>query len=76
LEERLKAMGKAGQLFAIDFGGTWVFKMMPWVFGIYEFQNERLDKDFAVLYDGYREIYWPFRSNRPSVPEQSGHRFR
>jgi Fe-S-cluster-containing hydrogenase component 2 len=57
LEERLKAMGKAGQLFAIDFGGTWVFKMLPWVFGIYEFQNQRMDKDFAVLYDGYREIY-------------------
>jgi Na+-translocating ferredoxin:NAD+ oxidoreductase subunit B len=57
LEENLKAMGKAGQLFAIDFGGVWIFKMLPWVFGIYEFQNERLDKEFVELNDGYREIY-------------------
>ena len=57
LEDRLKAMGKAGQLFTINFEGTWVFKMVPWVFGIYEFQNERLDKEFVELYEGYRGIY-------------------
>ncbi|MGC1403595.1 MAG: 4Fe-4S binding protein [Thermodesulfobacteriota bacterium] len=57
LEDRLKAMGNAGQLFTINFEGTWVFKMVPWVFGIYEFQNERLDKEFVELYEGYRGIY-------------------
>ncbi|MGC9975803.1 MAG: 4Fe-4S binding protein [Syntrophales bacterium] len=57
LEERLKAMGKAGQLFAIDFGGTWVFKMMPWVFGIYEFQNQRMDREFAELVEEYEPVH-------------------
>ncbi|MGA3118674.1 MAG: 4Fe-4S ferredoxin, partial [Syntrophobacteraceae bacterium] len=57
LEKRLIAMGKAGQLFAIDFGGTWIFKMMPWVFGIYEFQNERVDKDFAKLNEEFGPVY-------------------
>ena len=39
LEKQLKAMGRAGQLFAIDFGGVMVFKMLPWVFGIYDFTS-------------------------------------
>jgi Na+-translocating ferredoxin:NAD+ oxidoreductase subunit B len=57
LQERLRAMGKAGQLFAIDLGGTWIFKMMPWAFGIYEFQNERIDKDFAELNEEFAPVY-------------------
>jgi H+/Na+-translocating ferredoxin:NAD+ oxidoreductase subunit B len=57
LEGKLKVMRNAGQLFAIDFGGVWIFKMLPWVFGIYEFQNARMDRSFAELNEGYREIY-------------------
>jgi Na+-translocating ferredoxin:NAD+ oxidoreductase subunit B len=57
LEEQLKAMGRAGQLFAIDLAGTWIFKMLPWVFGIYEFQNERLDKEFVELNEEFGPIY-------------------
>ncbi len=57
LEEKLREMGRAGQLFAIDFGDPWVFKMLPWVFGIYEFQNVRLDQEFAKLNEEFSPIY-------------------
>jgi NAD-dependent dihydropyrimidine dehydrogenase PreA subunit len=57
LEKQLKAMGRAGQLFAIDFGGVRIYKMLPWVFGIYEFQLGRMDKEFAELCEEYGPIY-------------------
>ena len=57
LEARLKDMGEDGQLFAIDLGGTWVFKMLPWAFGIYEFQLGRLDKEFATLNEEYGPVF-------------------
>ena len=50
-------MGKAGQLFAINFGGIRVFKMLPWVFGIYEFQLGRLNKEFALLVEEYATVF-------------------
>lgn len=49
LDARLQAMGKKGQIFAIDFGGTWIYKMLPWIFGIYEFQLDRIDHEFCEL---------------------------
>lgn len=55
LEEKLIGMVKAGQLFMIKLGDARFFKMLPWVFGIYEFQLPRMDRDFAELI----EQYWP-----------------
>lgn len=49
------SMWEGGQLFAIQMGETRFFKMMPWVFGIFEFQLGRLDRDLAEL----SEEYWP-----------------
>jgi electron transport complex protein RnfB len=49
LEEKLIAMKDRGQIFGIKMGGTWIFKMVPWAFGIYEFQLPRLDKEFVEL---------------------------
>ena len=57
LEDKLKAMGNKGQLFSIAMGETRFFKMLPWVFGIYEFQLYRMDREFAVLNEGYSPIY-------------------
>ncbi len=57
LDRQLKDMGKAGQLFAIDFGEVMVFRMLPWVFGIYEFQLNRLDKEFAELNEEYAPFF-------------------
>jgi len=68
LEEMLLDMAKAGQLFTIKLGGARYYKMLPWVFGIYEFQLGRMDKAFAELV----EAYWPaygkqFFTNQPQL---------
>jgi len=57
MEEMLISMGEAGQLFAIQLGEQWFFKMLPWVFGIYEFQLSRLDREFAQLNEEYGPIF-------------------
>ena len=57
LAEMLNTMSQAGQLFMIKLGNSVYLKMLPWVFGIYEFQAGRLDKEFAELNEEYRTIY-------------------
>lgn len=57
LEEALIAMTEKGQLFGIQIEGTWLFKMMPWVFGIFEFQLPHLDRELAELTDRYHEAF-------------------
>lgn len=56
LDKRLLEMAKAGLLFTLKLGGARYYKMLPWVFGIYEFQLGRMDRSFAELV----EEYWPF----------------
>jgi Uncharacterized Fe-S center protein len=53
LEGRLVAMWNKGQLFGVKLGRTHIFKMIPWVFGIYEFQLGRFDKELAELCEQY-----------------------
>jgi Fe-S-cluster-containing hydrogenase component 2 len=61
-------MTQKGQLFGIDFGGTWVYKMLPWVFGIYEFQMERLDRELCELSEEYMDTFGrQFFSNQPQL---------
>jgi electron transport complex protein RnfB len=55
MEAKLLDMAKAGQLFTLKLGGTRYYKMLPWAFGIYEFQLGRMDKVLAELV----EEYWP-----------------
>ena len=57
LDRQLTDMGKAGQLFCIDFGEIRVFKILPWIFGIYEFQLGRLDKELVLLVEEYAPFY-------------------
>ncbi|MCX5853673.1 MAG: hypothetical protein NTZ24_03630 [Deltaproteobacteria bacterium] len=57
LEDRLISMWKMGQLFMIKLGEPRFFKMLPWVFGIYEFQLGRIDREFAELNDEYGPVY-------------------
>ncbi|MBI9076245.1 MAG: 4Fe-4S binding protein [Desulfatibacillum sp.] len=53
LDEKLTSMWRRGQLFGVDFGAVRVFKMLPWVFGIFEFQLDRMDKEFVELCHAY-----------------------
>jgi NAD-dependent dihydropyrimidine dehydrogenase PreA subunit len=65
---RLIRMGQHGQLFAIQFGETWYFKMLPWVFGIYEFQLGRMDKEMAELAEVYMPVFGrQFFANKPQL---------
>jgi NAD-dependent dihydropyrimidine dehydrogenase PreA subunit len=57
LEEKLIKMREHGQLFAVNMGGTWVFKMLPWVFGIYEFQLPRLDREFVEMNEEFYKSF-------------------
>ena len=57
LEEMLTTMWERGQLFGVDFGSVKMFKMAPWVLGIYEFQLPRLDREMAEMCEEYMEVY-------------------
>jgi Fe-S-cluster-containing hydrogenase component 2 len=57
LEEMLTAMWKRGQLFGVEFGGVKMFKMVPWVFGIYEFQLPHMDRELAEMCEEYMKVY-------------------
>jgi formate hydrogenlyase subunit 6/NADH:ubiquinone oxidoreductase subunit I len=68
LGERLKAMWHHGQLFGIDFGTTQVYRALPWVFGIYEFQLKRLDRELAELCEAYAPFFGKqFFQNKPQL---------
>jgi electron transport complex protein RnfB len=57
LEEMLISMWNKGQIFGVEFGGKQVFKMLPWIFGIYEMQLNRMDREFAELSEEFNRIF-------------------
>lgn len=57
LEERLLSMRGNGELSGFKSDGVWMFKMIPWVVGIYEFQVKRMDREFTELCREY-SVYW------------------
>lgn len=68
LEEKLIAMGNNGQVFAVNLEGNWFFRMLPWVFGIYEFQLARMDERLARLCEVYNRRFSPeFFSKKPQL---------
>lgn len=68
LAEKLNDMWKRGLVFGIDFGTVTVFKLMPWVFGVYEFQLKRMDLELAELCEEYAPVYGKqFFENKPPL---------
>jgi electron transport complex protein RnfB len=57
LDDHLKVMWKKGQVFGIDFGEVRVYRMIPWVFGIFEFQLKHMTKELAQLCRDYEEAF-------------------
>ncbi|MCC6446691.1 MAG: 4Fe-4S ferredoxin, partial [Armatimonadetes bacterium] len=49
LKLQIMPMSRAGQAFTAIMGGTRYFKMLPWVFGTYEMQCHRMDREFAEI---------------------------
>ena len=68
LDEKLTSMWHRGQLFGVDFGTVKMFKILPWVFGIYEFQLKRMTRELAELWEEYAFSYGPqFFTNTPQL---------
>ena len=69
LEEKLLKMWERGELFGLDLETVKVFKMMPWIFGIYEFQLKRRGREFAELAGEYNSRYYfpQFYRNKPQI---------
>lgn len=57
LEAKLLSMWDKGQIFGIDYKGFRLFRMAPWVFGIFEFQRKRMTQTFARLCKEYEEAF-------------------
>ncbi len=47
LKRKLPEMADRGQIFGIHLGPVSMYKLLPFVFGIYEFQRNRLDREFV-----------------------------
>lgn len=68
LQRKLVSMAFGGQLMMIKIGPERMFRMMPWVFGIYEFQLSRMDREFAELCQEYSVHYGKeFFSKKPQM---------
>ncbi len=68
LEEHLTEMRERGQIFGIDLGGVKMFKMVPWVFGIFEFQRPHMDREFAEMCEEYQKVFSKqFFSKKPQL---------
>jgi Pyruvate/2-oxoacid:ferredoxin oxidoreductase delta subunit len=58
LEEMLTSMWKEkGQILGANLGDTSIFRMVPWVVGIYEFQVDRMDRELAEMCNEYYECF-------------------
>jgi Fe-S-cluster-containing hydrogenase component 2 len=57
LAEHLTEMWKRGQVFGIYMGGMKMFRMVPWAFGIYEFQLPHMDRELAEMCEEYMTAY-------------------
>ncbi len=53
LEEKLTSMWERGEIWGQDIGGVKSFRMLPWIVGIYEFQINRMDREFCEMCEEY-----------------------
>ena len=68
LEEMLLTMWERGEIWGSDVKSVKTFKMIPWVVGIWEFQLNRMDKEFAKMGEEY-SMHWgaQFLSHGPQI---------
>jgi electron transport complex protein RnfB len=68
LEAHLGEMRQRGQIFGIEFEGAKLFKMMPWAFGIYEFQRPHMDRELAAMCHEFGNAYFKqFFDKKPQL---------
>ncbi len=67
-EEILRRMADKGEIFAEPSDAGWRFALLPFVFGIYEFQLPRMDRELAELIEEYFPVFLPsFGAHAPAV---------
>jgi len=59
LEDQLTSMAKRGEIVGVDMDGTKLFAMAPWAVGIFEFQINRMDREFCELCEEYGKYFGP-----------------
>jgi NAD-dependent dihydropyrimidine dehydrogenase PreA subunit len=59
LGEMLISMWEKGEIWAEEIGGAKSFKMVPWIIGIWEFQINRMDREFAEMCKEYSKYFVP-----------------
>ncbi len=58
LKEKLRKMHQRGEIFGAKINEVEIYKLMPYVYGIYEFQIKRMDREFAELNERYsKEVF-------------------
>lgn len=69
LKRILKQMYDKGQLFSFSVGEISFYRVLPFIFGIYEFQLPRMDREMAALFDEYMAaaFHREFFSHRPAL---------
>jgi NAD-dependent dihydropyrimidine dehydrogenase PreA subunit len=55
LNKMLPEMSAKKQLLSVSFAGTTVYRIFPYVFGLYEFQMPRMNKEIVELFEEYSE---------------------
>lgn len=77
VKERLIQMAQKGQLWTVNQNGVLHFRLAPWIVGIYEAQNRRMDYDFAHLVEAYfheggmKGLMTPIPAFHRVIPAQS-----
>ncbi len=69
LKEILPRMADRGQIFGVTAGGIPIYRLAPFVFGIYEWQLHRLDRELVEMVREYfsRDFGKEFYRHKPSL---------
>ncbi len=57
LKDHLTEMRERGQILGVDVDGVKIFKLVPWAFGIYEFQLPHMDRELAEMCEEFGKVY-------------------
>ena len=57
LEEKLTTMWEKGEILGYRIGRISIFKMVPWVLGIFEYQLPHMDRELAELCEAYMPVF-------------------
>lgn len=69
LKKILPVMAGQGQIFQVIIGDATIYKLLPFVFGIYEYQLYRLDRELVEMIEEYfsRDFGREFHRHAPSL---------